>query len=56
MMATLAFNELSMKVERHVLKKIALCEIIRPNLEAVLKQGMLRIFQHGLIRLGTPLF
>ena len=29
---------------------------IRSNLDAVLKQGMLRIFQHGLARFGTPLF
>ena len=27
---------------------------IRPILEAVLKQGVLRLFQHGLVRLGTP--
>ena len=25
-------------------------------LDAVLKQGVLRIFQHGLVRIGTPLF
>ena len=30
--------------------------IIRPFLDAMLKQGVLRIFQHGLVRLGTPLF
>ena len=29
---------------------------LRPILDAVLKQGVLRLFQHGLVRLGTPLF
>ena len=27
---------------------------IRPLLDAVLKQGVLRLFQHGLVRLSTP--
>ena len=29
---------------------------LRPILDAVLRQGVLRLFQHGLVRLGTPLF
>ena len=28
----------------------------RPILDAVLKQGALRLFQHGLIQFGTSLF
>ena len=29
---------------------------LRPILDAVLKQGVLRLFQYGLVRFGTPLF
>ena len=29
---------------------------LRPILDAALKQGVLRLFQHGLVRPGTPLF
>ena len=40
-----------------VLLPSLMCSItIRPVLDAVLKQGMLRVFQHGLIRLCTPCF
>ena len=28
--------------------------LLRPILDSVLKQGMLRLFQQGLFRLGTP--
>ena len=28
--------------------------LVRSILDAVLKQGVLRLFQHGLVRLGTP--
>ena len=28
--------------------------LLRPILDAALKQGMLRLFQHGLVWLGTP--
>ena len=27
---------------------------VRPILDDVLKQGVFRLFQHGLVRLGTP--
>ena len=30
--------------------------VVRPILDAVLKQGVPRLFQHGLNQLGTPLF
>ena len=29
---------------------------VRPILDAVLKQGVLSLFQHGLVRFDTPLF
>ena len=29
---------------------------VRLILDAVLKQGGMRLFQHGFVRLGTPLF
>ena len=29
---------------------------VRPILDAVLKQGVLNLFQHGLVRFDTPLF
>ena len=29
---------------------------VRPTLDAVLKQGVLSLFQHGLVRFDTPLF
>ena len=37
-------------------KKATKTKTVRPILEAVLKQGVLRIFQHGVVWLGISLF
>ena len=36
--------------------RIKISATVRPILDAVQKQGVMRIFHHGLVRLGTPLF
>ena len=43
-------------VLENIKDKIKTDPTLRPILDAVLKQDVLRIFQHGLVRLGRPLF
>ena len=47
------FDELK---EVEYLKEITDFNSLRPILDAVLKQGVLTLFQHSLVRLGMPLF
>ena len=36
--------------------RLGVHKTLRPILDAMLKQGVLRLFQHGLLWFGTPLF
>ena len=41
-----------MSLDKHLMM---IMKALKPILDAVLKQGVLRLFQYGSVRLGTPL-
>ena len=57
-MCSLFYQDQRVKISRQVKSLMFANNFwrLRSILDAVLKQGVLRLFQHGLVRLGTPLF